>query len=87
MFWVIIGSAAAVLTTFSFIPQIIKVHRNKSAKDVSLFTLIQLASGVFLWIIYGFFRRDPIIIAANVVTFISLAVLVFLYFAYKKGAT
>ena len=84
MFWVIIGSAAAVLTTFSFIPQIIKVHRNKSAKDVSLFTLIQLASGVFLWIIYGVFRRDPIIIAANAVTFISLAVLVYLYFIYKK---
>jgi MtN3 and saliva related transmembrane protein len=79
-----IGAAAAVLTTFSFVPQIIKVYRNKSAKDVSLVTLVQLSSGVFLWVIYGLYRRDPIIIAANTVTFISLAVLVFFYFIYNK---
>lgn len=84
MIWLITGSAAAVLTTFSFIPQIIKVYKHKSAKDVSLVTLVQLATGVFLWMIYGFYRRDPIIIAANSVTFLSLAVLIGLYNIYRK---
>lgn len=79
-----IGVAAAVLTTFSFIPQIIKVYKNKSAKDVSLFTLAQLSCGVFLWIIYGLYRRDPIIIAANSITLITLITLLFLWCRYAR---
>lgn len=87
MFITVIGVAAAVLTTFSFVPQIIKVYRNKSARDVSLLTLLQLSSGVFLWIIYGLYRRDPIIIAANSITLVSLLILLFLwcYYARKEG--
>lgn len=84
MFWIITGSLAAALTTFSFIPQIIKVYKHKSAKDVSLITLMQLATGVFLWIIYGFYLRDPIVIAANSITFLSLTVLIVLCNIYKK---
>jgi len=69
---------------FSFIPQIIKVVRNKSAKDVSIITLFQFSLGVFLWFIYGLYRKDTIIITANLVTFITLAVLLFLYFNYRR---
>ena len=84
MLWTIIGAMAATLTMFSFIPQIARSLRTKSVKDVSPVTLFQLSTGVFLWMIYGFYRRDPIIIFANAVTFASLSVLIFLYFKYKK---
>lgn len=87
IFWLTIGSMAACLTTFSFIPQIIKVVKSKSAADVSRVTLLQLMSGVFLWIIYGIYLRDFIIIAANSITFASLIVLVFFCVKYtpKNG--
>ena len=87
MFWMIIGGAAAALTTFSFLPQIFKVLRNKSARDVSIITLVQLAAGVTLWVIYGVYRKDVIIIAANAVTLASLLVLIHLYFAYGRKPT
>lgn len=58
MFWQFIGLGAATLTMFAFIPQIIKVVKTKSAKDVSLFTLLQLSLGVSLWIAYGLHLRD-----------------------------
>lgn len=88
VFWITIGLMAAGLTTFSFIPQIIKVFRSKSADDVSRFTLLQLMSGVFLWIIYGIYLRDLIIIAANSITFVSLVILMFFcvkYSSRKRG--
>jgi len=69
---------------FSFIPQIARSLRTKSVKDVSPVTLFQLSAGVFLWMIYGIARRDVIIIGANLITFVSLAILIFLYFKYKK---
>lgn len=84
MLWTIIGVSAAILTMFSFIPQIIKVFKNKSAKDVSVTTLLQLSLGVSLWIAYGIHLRDKIIILANGVTLISLIILLYLYYRYGR---
>lgn len=84
MFLFIIGSVAAVLTMFAFVPQIIKVVKTKSAKDVSPITLLQLLLGVTLWAIYGIFRRDIIIIVANLVTFTSMIILLSLYYNYGR---
>lgn len=80
MFWQIIGMLAATLTMFSFVPQIIKVLRTNSLKDVSLVTLLQLSLGVSLWIAYGIYLKDKIIIMANAVTLTTLVILLFLYF-------
>lgn len=84
MFWKIIGSTAAVLTMFSFVPQIIKALKTKSVKDVSIITLFQLSIGVVLWILYGFHLKDLIIILANSITLTSLIILLYLYFNYKE---
>jgi MtN3 and saliva related transmembrane protein len=84
MLWSIIGSSAAILTMFSFIPQIIKVIKTKSAKDVSPVTLFQLSLGVSLWIVYGIYLRNIIIITANSVTLTTLIILLFLYFNYGR---
>jgi len=84
MFWTFVGSAAAILTMFAFIPQIVKVYATKSAKDVSLITLFQLAMGVCLWVAYGVHLKDYVIIIANSVTLFSLLVLVYQYFYYRR---
>jgi len=80
----ILGMFAAALTMFSFVPQIIKVMRTKSARDVSVTTLVQLAVGVSLWIIYGIYLKDHIIIVANAVTLLSMLILLYLYFVFSK---
>jgi len=85
MIWHIIGSLAAFLTMFSFIPQIAKTVKTKSAKDVSIITLLQLSSGVLLWITYGIYLKNAIIIIANGVTLVTLVALLFLYFNYGRA--
>ena len=70
MFATLVGSVAAFLTTVCQVPQLIKILKRKHTKDISFETYTILGIGVFLWIIYGLFKRDPIIIIANVVTFI-----------------
>ncbi len=83
--WTIIGMLAATLTMFSFIPQIIKVLKNKSAKDVSLITILQLSLGVSLWIAYGIHLKNFIIIVANTITLITLIALLYFYFSFGRG--
>lgn len=48
-----IGYIAGVLTTFCYIPQIIRVFRLKSAKEISLLFTILLLVGVVVWLVYG----------------------------------
>lgn len=76
--------SAAVLTMFSFIPQVVKIARTKSASDVSLITLVQLSCGVFLWLLYGFHLKDAIIIIANAVTLVSLLIAIYLFFKFRE---
>ncbi len=73
-----VGTAAAILTTASNIPQLKKCWQTGSAGDLSLKMLITLASGVALWIGYGVLKDDLVIICANVVSLaLVLAILGF----------
>ena len=84
--WQMIGLAAAFLTMLSFVPQIIKTVKTKSVKDVSVGTISQLSLGVFLWILYGIHLKNFIIILANVVSLITMLVLLYFYFNYRKAS-
>jgi len=74
----IIGLLAAAFTTIALLPQILKVWRTKSTKDISTGMFIFYSSGLFLWLVYGLFISDLPIILANSIAFIqSIAILTF----------
>ncbi|MBL1211339.1 SemiSWEET transporter, partial [Geminocystis sp. GBBB08] len=52
-FVTIIGLIAGFLTTISFLPQVIKTWRSKSAQDISLGMFLSFCLGVLFWLIYG----------------------------------
>lgn len=82
----LIGVIAAALTTFGFLPQIMKMYETKSAQDVSLVTLVQFSAGVLLWVVYGMSIDDTILIVANTVTFGTLVIAIVLYARYHQDA-
>ena len=79
MLWTCIGIAAALLTMFGFVPQIIKMRKTKSAEDVSGFTLIQFGIGAVLWILYGTHLGDLIIVGANSISLVIVLTALMLY--------
>ena len=85
MIWKIIGLSAAFLTMLSFVPQILKTIRSKSVEDVSIGTIAQLSLGVTLWIVYGVYLKNGIIILANTVSLVTMVILLYLYFMYRKA--
>ncbi|AXJ02246.1 MtN3 and saliva related transmembrane protein [Cyclonatronum proteinivorum] len=76
----VIGLLAASCTTISFLPQVLKTWKSKSAKDLSWGMFSIFATGVFLWLVYGLMISDLPIILANAVTL--LLVLTILYFKF-----
>jgi len=82
-----LGIAAGVCTALSLLPQLIKIIKEKRARDISLFYLIILFAGLCLWIVYGVKRSDLPIIATNIVSLalnVSIFVLGMKYKAREK---
>lgn len=69
-----IGFFAAILTTISFLPQVVKVWQTRSAKDVSLVMYLLFSLGVSLWLIYGVLMQSWPIILSNLITLILAGV-------------
>ena len=86
MAWYLVGTGAALLTTFGFVPQIIKMLRTKSVKDISLPAFVQFTVGMSLWALYGFHLGDPIIIGANGtgIAILIIAIALYLHYAERK---
>jgi len=80
----LVGSIAAVLTTFSFLPQFIRLLRTKEIRGLSLHMLLQLTTGLFLWTVYGILRKDAVIILANFIAFAIMLSTIIIYFIIKN---
>ena len=63
----IIGYVAAVLTTGSFVPQVLKVARERQTKGISLGMYVLFTLGVALWLVYGLLIGSAPVAAANAV--------------------
>jgi MtN3 and saliva related transmembrane protein len=61
----LIGLAAAICTTASYVPQVRKAWETRETDDLSLGMLVTLALGLSFWCLYGFARADPVIVLAN----------------------
>jgi MtN3 and saliva related transmembrane protein len=79
----LLGLVAGTLTTLAFLPQLFKVWRSKSAKDISMTWLVTFSGGVLLWLIYGMLLGQIPILLANAVT-LGLT-LIILFFKLKYG--
>lgn len=84
-----LGMLAGTLTTLSFIPQVIKTWRSKSAADISTGMFILFSLGVSLWMIYGLYiSAMPIILANSITLLLAITVLVMkFHFARKQRIT
>jgi len=79
----IIGLAAAVCTTFSFLPQAIKVIKTKQTMHLSLAMYSIFTTGVLLWLIYGISVNDIPLIIANSITLIFALTILIMKIRYK----
>ncbi|MCW4010057.1 MAG: SemiSWEET transporter [Candidatus Bathyarchaeota archaeon] len=79
----VIGLAAAALGGFSLFPQLLKVLKTRSTKDLSLGMLIVFSSSIFLWLVYGILVNNPPIIIANFFGLIEALITLLFKIKYK----
>jgi MtN3 and saliva related transmembrane protein len=82
-----IGYAAATMTTISFLPQLIRVVKLKSARDISLGMFLIFSAGTFGWLVYGVLSHSPPVWVANAVTLVLSMSILLLKLKYDERAT
>lgn len=83
----VIGFIAGGLSSALFIPQIIKIFREKSAEEISLVTCIIGVVSSALWLWYGIINDHISMIVTNSISVVATIVLLVLKFIYKGQKT
>lgn len=75
---IVLGYFAGFLTTISFIAQVVKTWKSRSATDLSLGMFSIFAVGVMCWLVYGVLIQETPIIFWNLVTLVLVFAILFM---------
>jgi MtN3 and saliva related transmembrane protein len=63
-----IGASGAILTTLCWVPQAVKIIREREARAISLPATTLSTLGVLLWLVYGLAILDGPLIGSSIAT-------------------
>jgi MtN3 and saliva related transmembrane protein len=80
-----LGVGAALCSMSSFVPQILKIVRERDASAVSLRMYAVTVTGFSLWIAYGVMTRSWPVAGSNVVCLLLSGAILVLKWRYEHG--
>ncbi len=78
-----VGGVAAACTTLCWLPQSVKIIREKRTEGISLITQSVFTLGTALWATYGLMLNNRSVLFANVVTLAFSLAILFLKLRYR----
>jgi MtN3 and saliva related transmembrane protein len=78
-----LGMLAGLLTTIAFVPQVWKIWKTKSARDVSLPAFITFTIGVAMWTAFGIVKAEMAITLWNSITLVLAIAILVMKIRYK----
>lgn len=80
----IMGHLGALLSSITFIPQVIKAWKSKSVGDLSMTMLLIVFASTIVWLVYAFYLNLlPVIIANSIISILS-ALLIYFKLTFKE---
>ena len=82
----IVGTFAALCSMTSFVPQIVKIWRDRDASEISLRMYLITVTGFSLWIAYGVLTRSwPVAVSNTICLGLSGAILTLKWRFSRRG--
>lgn len=82
----IAGHIGAFLSSVTFIPQVYRVWKTKSANDLSMTMMIIVFTSTLIWLVYGVaLMLWPVILANAIIAVLSL-MLIYFKLTFKKNS-
>ena len=82
----ILGLAAGTISSITFLPQVTRIWKTKSAKDLSMNMLFLLILGVSMWLVYGVVQKDLAIIYTNSMVLVMSVIMFFFKIKFRYSA-
>ena len=79
-----VGTAGGFVSAITFLPQVIKIWRTRSAKDLSIITLFLLFLNVSLWLVYGILINDYPIMGTNGIVLSMIIAMIYFKYRFKQ---
>ncbi len=73
-----------MLMSFGYYPQIYKILKTKSAKDISIFSYLIFSFGTLTWFIYGVVKKDITIMLGFIFGVVGSILILILKIIYSK---
>lgn len=83
----VLGLTAGSISGITFLPQVIKTWKTKSAGDISLLTFTFATLSVIMWLVYGIIKKDVAIIYTNSLVLACSLIMLYFKFRFKKKAS
>jgi MtN3 and saliva related transmembrane protein len=80
-----VGVAAALCSMASFVPQVVKIWRERDASSVSLRMYVVTVLGFTLWTAYGFLLKSWPLIGSNLISLALSAAILGLKLRFGEG--
>ncbi len=80
-----VGLVGATFTTLAFVPQVVKIWKNRSSNGVSLSMYVCMLVGIIIWLAYGILINSIAVITANILSGILQVVIIFLTLKNRKN--
>jgi MtN3 and saliva related transmembrane protein len=78
-----LGYTAAMLGALSFLPQLIKIWRVRSVKDISTYMYVIYGLSVILWLFYGVIIGSMPLVLAELLTLILVSAILMMKYIWK----
>jgi len=79
-----LGLIGGALTTAGFIPQVVRVYRLRSAREISLPFTILFTMGISFWFGYGVLFQLPSVMFWNAITLVTGILLLYAKLKYGR---
>ena len=82
----IIGLIAATFTTVAFIPQDLKIWKNRDASGVSVSMYVIMLIGICIWLYFGILIGSIAVVTANIISGILQLFIIIFAFTHRKNS-
>jgi MtN3 and saliva related transmembrane protein len=80
----ILGFVGGALTTFSYVPQLWRLYKLRSAREISLLFTVLFLLGVSCWLCYGIVLRLPAVAVWNAASLVLASGMLYAKLRYSK---
>jgi MtN3 and saliva related transmembrane protein len=81
-----VGIVGGLGTTCSFLPQVYTICKSTSTNGLSISMMFLQLGGTASWVVYGYLRKDYIVIGFNAISVTLVSSIILKYFMFSKSS-